>query len=300
MSFASPDVERLQLPDGRLLAWQAYGAPEGVPVLFLHGFPGCRLQAALLDEPARRQGLRLIAPDRPGFGLSSPAPGRSLLSYAGDLHQLAGHLGLHLLGLLGVSCGGAYAMAAASRLGPMVVHLGLMAGMGPMDQPALRKGQLLPLRLLFGLARLRPGLAAPLLALDRLGLQRDAEAAVKALARWLSPADRALLQQRPEILQLFAQSLAEAYRQGIQGAVQEAALIAGPRGFALGEVNVPCDVYQGGQDGHVPPAMGRYLAHHLAAAQLHQYPKQGHLSILFAAFEDYACRCAARAMAAGG
>ena len=56
--------------DGRRVAYATYGDPEGRPVVFCHGTPGSRLLARLLDAPATRRGVRVLAPDRPGVGES--------------------------------------------------------------------------------------------------------------------------------------------------------------------------------------------------------------------------------------
>ena len=47
---------QIRLPDGRLLAYSIYGLPTGRPVYFFHGFPGSRLQAALVHEHALAHG----------------------------------------------------------------------------------------------------------------------------------------------------------------------------------------------------------------------------------------------------
>ena len=101
--------------------------------MVFHGLPGSHVQASLLDKHARRAGVRLIAPDRPGFGGSPPAPDRTILSWTHDVQQLADHLGLARFGVLGISCGGAYALACAHELGERLHYTGLIAGMGPMD-----------------------------------------------------------------------------------------------------------------------------------------------------------------------
>jgi len=94
------------LSDGRLLAYQCYGQVDGRPLYFFHGFPGSRLQAALLHEQALAAGVCLVAPDRPGFGRSTPDPQRTISGWSADVAQLADHLGHERFGVLGVSCGG--------------------------------------------------------------------------------------------------------------------------------------------------------------------------------------------------
>ncbi|MDQ4079090.1 MAG: alpha/beta hydrolase, partial [Chloroflexota bacterium] len=69
----------IQLKDGRLLGYAEYGDPAGQPIFFFHGWPGSRLEARPLTEPAAVHGARVIAADRPGFGLSDFKPGRTIL-----------------------------------------------------------------------------------------------------------------------------------------------------------------------------------------------------------------------------
>lgn len=283
-------IEKLQLPDGRWLALARFGAAAGAPVYFFHGFPGSRLQAQLIDDRARDAGLAIVAFDRPGFGASSPAPARTISGIAEDVARLADHLGHVRFGVLGVSCGGPYALATAAALPTRVVHVGLMGGMGPMDVAGIRDEQLTVLKAMFGLARLHPWLVAPLLALDRLMFLRSPARAVAALSKLLSPPDQAMLRSMPDHGDMFARGLAEAYRKGIAGAMTEARLIASPRGFSLEDLKIPVDLYQGGHDRHVPPTMGRYLAERIPGARYHYLEGEGHLSILAAAFDNYAVR----------
>jgi pimeloyl-ACP methyl ester carboxylesterase len=74
----------LDLADGRSLAWREFGDPEGVPTIAVHGSPDSSAVWGLLDEPARVAGVRVVAPDRPGFGASTPQPGRSILDWVDD------------------------------------------------------------------------------------------------------------------------------------------------------------------------------------------------------------------------
>lgn len=276
----------LTLADGRQLAYGLYGDPRGKPLLFFHGFPGSHSQALMIDQQAKAAGIRVIAPDRPGFGDSSPAPRRTLLSWANDVAALADHLGYARFDVLGVSCGGAYALACAHELPQRVTTVFMIAGMGPMDLPDIRSEQLPLLSILFALARRAPWLISPLLALDRWLYRRDPAHAVKMVAGMLSEPDRRLLAQHPAQAQAFGNSLAEAYRQGIGGAMREAQLIGSPRPYTLQAITTPVHVLQDAHDRHVPPAMGRYLAAHLPNGQLHEYPDDGHLSILPNSFRD--------------
>lgn len=280
------DVAWLELKDGRKLAYQFYGDPDGRPLFFFHGFPGCRLQAALVRQQAAAAGVCLIAVDRPGFGRSSPAPKRTLIGWPQDVVQLADHLGHRRFGVLGVSCGGPYALACAHELHARIHYVGLVAGIGPMDIPTIRQGQLPLLRLMFRLARINPRLISPLLYLDCVLFRSNPERAVRNLAAMLTPPDRNLLASDPRISVEFGASLAEAYHQGIGGALIEAHLIASARGFAMEDILLPVHIYQSGVDRNVPPAMGRHMAEQIPNSHFQIYPAEGHLSILVNRFGD--------------
>ena len=88
------------LPDGRQLGYAQYGSLAGRAVMYLHGLPGSRIEAASFDELAVQLDARIIAVDRPGIGWSSLHPNRTLLDHAGDIQHLANHLKLDEYGVL--------------------------------------------------------------------------------------------------------------------------------------------------------------------------------------------------------
>lgn len=100
---AMTDARSITLRDGRRLSYAEYGDPEGAPFIVLHGMPGSRIFAAVFDEQARRWHLRIIAPERPGSGQSSPLPGGTLIEYSEDIRQLADTLRLAHFVAVGVS-----------------------------------------------------------------------------------------------------------------------------------------------------------------------------------------------------
>ena len=275
-----PWQAQLRLPDGRHLAYTVYGSCSGRPVYFFHGFPGSRLQAALGHEQAIQARVCLVAFDRPGFGMSDWVEAPTVDHVIADVSNLADHLGHRSFAALGVSCGGPYALAAARLMPTRVTAVGLLAGMGPMDLPALRSDQMPVLRFMFGAARSMPWAIAPLLWFDKTMFRRDALRAVEMLSKALPEPDRLLLASDQEVRRRFAASLAEAYRQGIRASLAEAARIAGQGVARLRGIHCPVHVYQGNRDRHVPLAMGEYLASHLPDGRLHVRLDEGHLSIV--------------------
>lgn len=283
---SEPADPQLQLPDGRLVGYRVYGVPTGRPVYFFHGFPGSRVQASLVHGQALAAGIALAAFDRPGFGLSDPARAPTVDSIASDVFALSEALGHRRFAVLGVSCGGPHALATARLIPQRVAAVGLLAGIGPMDQPQLRDGQLPLLRAMFRLARWQPWLISPLLALDRIMFRSNPERAVMALASMLTPPDRRLVEESAPVRAAFAASLAEAYRRGIAGAMQEAQRIARFSVADLEGVQAPVHIFQSGQDRNVPPAMGRFMADRIATSTYHDCPDEGHLSVVIHRFEE--------------
>ncbi|OJD15779.1 hypothetical protein AJ78_03997 [Emergomyces pasteurianus Ep9510] len=122
----------------RTLSYAEYGPPTGFPLLFFHGYPSSRLEAASLTPVAHRLHLRIIAPDRPGFGRSTHQPKRRIMDWPADVRALADHLGLARFAVLGGSGGGPYALACAREGGKdgvlggrRLVGVGVVAGAGP-------------------------------------------------------------------------------------------------------------------------------------------------------------------------
>ena len=93
----------LRLAGGRRIGYAEFGDAQGLPVLAIHGTPGSRFMFALTDEAARARGLRIIAPERPGYGLSDDRRGVSLAQSAEDMKALADALGLDRFAVIGVS-----------------------------------------------------------------------------------------------------------------------------------------------------------------------------------------------------
>jgi hypothetical protein len=86
--------DTLVLPDGRKLGYAQYGRLTGHAILYVHGIPGSRLEAARFHDLGLDLGIRIIAADRPGIGLSEPQTDRTLLGHAKDLEALVRHLGV--------------------------------------------------------------------------------------------------------------------------------------------------------------------------------------------------------------
>ncbi len=126
------DDNILKLPDGRQLGYAEYGDPEGKPVFLFHGTPNSRLLYGLMPDCPFRPGLHLIAPDRPGYGLSDfYPPGHSIVDYPDDIVVLANALGIDKFAVFGASGGGPPALACAWKIPERLTAVGLWGSEGP-------------------------------------------------------------------------------------------------------------------------------------------------------------------------
>jgi pimeloyl-ACP methyl ester carboxylesterase len=109
-----PDSHTLKVA-GLDVGYTDHGPRGGTPVLWCHGGPGSRLEPATQASAAARAGLRLIGIDRPGYGRSTPRPGRSIADWVADGLAVADALGVERFVAVGCSTGGAYSLALAAH-----------------------------------------------------------------------------------------------------------------------------------------------------------------------------------------
>jgi hypothetical protein len=122
LRYPLPDnCQVLKLPDHRHLSYAEYGskAPNAHPFIFIHGIPDTRLDACLLSSDraiAQKLNIRWIGIDRPGIGLSTFQPNRTVLGWVQDLKCLILYLKLDRYRIFSVSGGTGYALACAKLL----------------------------------------------------------------------------------------------------------------------------------------------------------------------------------------
>jgi pimeloyl-ACP methyl ester carboxylesterase len=260
----------LRLREGVALGWAEYGDPRGRPVLYLHGALSSRLEAAELDATARRQGLRLVAVDRPGIGRSTPVERPSFARFADDVRTLADALGLERFGLLGLSAGGAHAACIASRFPDRVTALALVSSACP---PGLGHAGSPVLRAFAALARVTDLHLRLLAALLATLVRRRGAALIRGNAR--TPWDRRAneLPYHPEIV---AAAWTEGTRQGARHVASDARLLLRPWDIALRPPPCPVAIWHGLEDATIPPAAARFYASVFPRASLHLVAGEGH------------------------
>jgi pimeloyl-ACP methyl ester carboxylesterase len=269
--------ETIDLPDGRRLGYAEVGDPKGAPVLYFHGIPGSRLDftAGRYDALLRAAGVRFIAVDRPGFGLSDPKPGRGHAEWAADVSALADLLGLDRFAVLGYSRGGRYALACAARIPERLTAVGVLSAVTSPDMPGFARA--FPRLSLIdqAFARRVPRLWTRVTASNLRRGRKNPAALLRAYKLVLtSPSDRNVLDADPVSIVTYG---LEAARKSPEGWRVEATNMREPLDFDLDDVQVPVMIWHGTADTLVPISHARHLASRLRSAHLSELADVGHL-----------------------
>jgi pimeloyl-ACP methyl ester carboxylesterase len=268
----------MTLSDGRALGYQCLGDPGGQALFFFHGTPGSRLVFSERDPMAQIPGLRLVTPDRPGYGLSDPKPDRVLLDWARDVGELADHLGIQSFAVAGGSGGGPHALACAYGLRDRVSLALVLSSPSPAGFKGATRGMSIGNRVGLVLGRYAPWLVRRMMRGYVSLFEKNPERFVDAMARQMAPSDRALL-STPALRDAVIRDLREAYRQGIGGQVVDGALALTSRdwGFDLRQIAVPVYLWHGEDDRLVSRHMAQQLAAEIPLCKAHYVPNAGHL-----------------------
>lgn len=264
----------VRLGDGRVLHVYDTGPDDGIPVLWHHGTPNVGTPPAPLFPAGKRLGLRWVGYDRPGYGGSSPEPGRTVASAASWATAVADALGLARFGVAGHSGGGAHALATAALLSDRVTAvlsmsslapygadgLDYFAGMGPAGQGSLRAA-------LAGRAESEAHQATA----DGIDFTDADWAALRGTWSW------------------FETVVGPALANGPGPQIDDDLAYVAPWGADLTAIAAPVELLHGADDMIAPAGHATWLASHLPDASLELVPGAGHISVLESA-EDALAR----------
>jgi pimeloyl-ACP methyl ester carboxylesterase len=275
------EFKLVNLREGGRLAYAEYGAANGIPVFFFHGWPSSRIMAELTQNAACELGVRIISPDRPGIYDSTFQRNRRLIDWPETFEQLADHLQLERFCILAISGGAPYAYVVAWKSPQRVRAIAVASGAPPIAELQDRQGLLWLYRLLlhchqkyprfsrigFHLARpflsLRPPLSARPLFLKSLRLQ---------------PCDAEALRDSAAFEACF-ESQRRAWRASSAGVLADAEIHAQPWGFRLEDVNVPVRLWHGKQDRAFSFRLVEQIAPRLPNCAAHFIDNEGHFSL---------------------
>ena len=260
----------LPLTDGRTL--HVYDTAEDATdarlvAFWHHGTPNIGAPPEPLLEAAARRGIRCVSYDRPGYGGSSPLPGRDVASAAADVSSIADALGLQRFAAIGHSGGGPRALACGAFLPERVLGVVSISGLAPFGADGLDWFTgMAP----SGEAELRAAIAG------REALQSFLHSS-EYDPELFTPADHAALDGPWSWLLGI---VGEALKGGTSGMVDDDLAYVAAWGFDPEQVSAPVLVMQGTEDRIVPSSHAEWLARRCPSAELRLSPGDGHVSIL--------------------
>jgi len=268
--------DSLRLADGRRLVFAQSGPGHGAPVIYCHGAIGTPLGRSVdLDPITEELGIRYIAVSRPGTGGSDAAPGRTVLSFAGDLRELVDALALERFTVVGVSAGGPYALAAARALPERVSRVAVCSSLSPLC--ALHRTPGIERRIQLALTMLSraPGLCAALGDMTMPLIRRRPELLSRVIAAHAAPSECDRLQQPGERSAASSSFLAAA-ADGVRGMIDDYLIYSRAWGFTPDQIEVEVHLWHGLADPLVPIEHALALAVELPRCRVFLDPDEGH------------------------
>ena len=247
------------LPDGRTLNWYEHG--HGRTLVLLHGWA---TSAAVFTEMAELLGenFRMLIPDLPGHGKSTPSPDNDLVGIAADLSCWLAAVSRTPIMLAGWSLGGMIALQLISQRKLQVERLALIG-----TTPRFTQDD----DWLFGLP------AGQVHALAR-NLRRRFETTLADFFALAFSSEKISPERLREIRNFAVKRSSAPDRQAALGLL--GMLAVQDQRDILPAIKTPALVLHGDQDQVAPFAAGRYLAEKLPNGQLLNFSGIGHAPFL--------------------
>ena len=281
--------QTVRAPGGRVLEVLVSGPEDGLALVFHTGTPSGLVGLGPMAGEAIARGLRTVSYSRPGYGDSTPQPGRLVADAAADVEAILGELRVDEFVTAGWSGGGPHALACAALLPVRCLAAASIAGVAPSDSPGLDWAAGMGEENVqeFNAAMAGEAELSSFLEHEAAGM-RDIDAATVAdgLGGLASETDKAALTGE------FAEYLASAFRAsvstGIDGWRDDDLAFSKDWGLSLEALGhgTPVAIWQGDQDRMVPAAHGEWLAANIPLARARMRPGEGHLTLMTNSFGE--------------
>jgi pimeloyl-ACP methyl ester carboxylesterase len=268
----------LKLRNGLVLGYAEYGDPQGTVMFYHHGWPSARVQGVLIDDIAKRHGLRIIAPDRPGIGLSEFQPKRTLLDWPDTLAQLAAHVGADKFHLMGWSGGGPYVLATAKVMPERILTASICCGAPPLMFLGYQHVSWV-YRMMIRLRRPFPSLLGLVLRAGRIISSGQPD---RAPLKWFMPMlgreDRRVLAD-PHFFTVVRQGIIEALKRGPSMVIADADIYLSEWGFEVGEIDTLIHFWHGKDDRNISWKYSEQISRLMPRVTTHWLEHEGHYSL---------------------
>lgn len=268
----------LKLRNGLVLGYAEYGDPQGAVMFYHHGWPSARVQGVLMDDIAKRHGLRIIAPDRPGIGLSEFQPKRTLLDWPETLKELAAHVGADKFHLMGWSGGGPYVLATAKVMPERIVTASICCGAPPLMFLGYQHVSWV-YRMMIRLRRPFPSLLGLVLRAGRIISSGQPD---RAPLKWFMPMlgseDRRVLSD-PHFFTVVRQGIIEALKRGPSMVIADADIYLSEWGFEVGEIDTLIHFWHGKDDRNISWKYSEQISRLMPRVTTHWLEHEGHYSL---------------------
>jgi pimeloyl-ACP methyl ester carboxylesterase len=272
-----PERLNISTDDGRMLECLVSGPEDGAVLVFHAGTSNGLVPLPSGLDPSRI-GVRTVLYARPGYGRSTPQPGRRVADAATDTATILDALGIERFLNVGWSGGGPHALACNALLADRCQATAVIAGPAPYTEaePSSQVRSWYETDEDNQLA----------LAGDIDGFRQACEAFVTQFsnaqgdtisANTPSAADRRFLSEG--YAEWFASLLREAGISGSHGVVDDCLASLHHWGFPLTQTRKVV-IWHGSEDQNVPAFHGVWLRDHLPEADLQALENEGHLSII--------------------
>jgi pimeloyl-ACP methyl ester carboxylesterase len=275
--------DAITLQDGRRLGYVEFGVPTGHPIFYFTGGTASGLFGQVLHSAAAQAGARIIAPDRPGIGLSNFQPGRVIGDWPDDVCQLADSLGIGRFSVMSESGGSPYAAVCALKLPERLTAAAIVAGTSPFDAPGVLDGMSAQNRLsALMILRIPSWLLNAMYWPTALMARHNPDGLRSQLAQsanGMCEVDRVVF-KTPEYQDAILEAFCAAFRQGARGPILDLKLCAGSWGSWLPDIPMEIQLWYGEADQNTPAAMAHYLEQEIPRCRMTLFPNEGHVSVM--------------------
>ena len=331
LSSCKKKNQQITLSDGRIMGFAEYGGGPTTTsssssssssvtsrmIIYCHGGNGSRYEGEWFNEEVENtkhnnnnnnnnnnhnSNVRLIVPDRPGFGLSTFHPNRTILDWVNDLLQLVDYLqqpknddnendngnddydddDVGKFSIFGLSGGAAYVAAVAYKIPERIHRVGIVSGLSPPPQNKQKcNGMWFPVKIIFTTAEYFPTVNRFLLTKQSEFYKTDINLLRPRMKSALPKPDVELFERDPNVLDIFVIDAQEAHRHGVEGDVYEWQLYVNDWGFHIHDIKIPIQLWYGKYDKNTPIGMGKYYHEQLPnSTSLNEVNDGGHFSTI--------------------